>query len=274
MNGTKLEILYEDNHLIFVTKPSGILSQSDGSGAEDMLSLISDYLAERDRKPGKAFVGLIHRLDRNVGGAMVFAKNSKGASRASEDLRSGFFYKGYIAVSSGALDRAAGESGFLVNHLKKDTVNNRVFESRDGKDCRLYFRHLAVCRGADGQDKHFYFAVPVTGRAHQIRAQFALAGAPLIGDNKYAQAGSGRGSNSLTAGKAGQDRSIGLWSVAVSVRRAVDRSERIWAFSLPRGAAFENEDGELPEAISAFIGSDELTEILENIKGEKDSGEV
>ena len=205
---------------------------------------------------------------------MVFAKNSKGASRASEDLRSGFFYKGYIAVSSGALDRAAGESGFLVNRLKKDTVNNRVFESRDGKDCRLYFKHLAVCRGAEGHEKHYYLAVPVTGRAHQIMAQFALAGAPLIGDNKYGQFSRDRGSDPLTAAGAASDRNIGLWSIAISVRRAVDRSERIWAFSLPCGAAFENANGALPEELYAFSGSDELMEILESIKGENDSGEV
>ena len=113
---SRFQILYEDNHLISVVKPAGILSQSDGSGAEDMITLLSDDIARRRGKPGRAFVGLIHRLDRNVGGTMFFAKTSKGASRASEDMRTGNFYKGYLALTAG---RLAGEEGWLRHRLEK-----------------------------------------------------------------------------------------------------------------------------------------------------------
>ena len=95
-----LEILYEDNHIIGVVKPAGVLSQSDGICAqdEDMLSIIGEYLRVKYEKPGKAFVGLVHRLDRNVGGTMFFAKTSKGASRLSAEMRNGTVRKGYFAL--------------------------------------------------------------------------------------------------------------------------------------------------------------------------------
>lgn len=88
-----LPILYEDNHILSVVKTPGILSQADGSEVPDMLTLIKADLAERYHKPGNVFLGLVHRLDRNVGGTMLFAKTSKGASRLSEELRQKRFIK-------------------------------------------------------------------------------------------------------------------------------------------------------------------------------------
>ena len=82
-----LEVLYEDNHMIVCVKPVGVLSQADATGDPDMLTLVADYLREKYQKPGNVFVGLVHRLDRMVGGVMVFAKTSKGASRLSEQVR-------------------------------------------------------------------------------------------------------------------------------------------------------------------------------------------
>ena len=95
-----LPILYEDNHIISVVKKPGVLSQADGSGAPDMLSLIKSDIAERYDKPGNVFLGLVHRLDRNVGGTMVFARTSKGASRLSEELRKKRFYKACLLYTS------------------------------------------------------------------------------------------------------------------------------------------------------------------------------
>ena len=259
MNADKLELLYEDNHIIAVVKPVGVLSQGDGSGAPDMLSLLSDNIAGRRGKPGKAFVGLIHRLDRNVGGAMFFAKTSKGASRAGEDMRSGNFYKGYLALTHNMLP--GNDEGFLRNRLKKDEKRNMVYESEDGKDCVLYYKYICSFGSADPGDvgnadeKHIYFAVPVTGRSHQIRAQFAIAEAPLIGDNKY-------GHRSVN----GWD--IGLWSSLASMRRTVDRSERIWVKSIPEGELWRTGRSFFPERAKDFILTAEAEKLLITIKNE------
>ena len=106
----QLQVLYEDNHILGVIKPPGILSQSDRptSKEKDMLSIIGEYLRVKYQKPGKAFVGLVHRLDRNVGGTMLFAKTSKGASRLSLELRNGRFRKGYFALAEGRFTKPSG----------------------------------------------------------------------------------------------------------------------------------------------------------------------
>ena len=125
----QLQVLYEDNHILGVIKPPGILSQSDRPTSEekDMLSIIGEYLRVKYQKPGKAFVGLVHRLDRNVGGTMLFAKTSKGASRLSLELRNGRFRKGYFALAEG---RFTKPSGVLVHSLLKEEKKNIVIEDR------------------------------------------------------------------------------------------------------------------------------------------------
>ncbi|MBP5631860.1 MAG: RNA pseudouridine synthase [Clostridia bacterium] len=279
MTDSRFEILYEDNHLIGVVKPSGILSQSDGSGSADMLTLLSSDIARRFGKPGKAFVGLIHRLDRNVGGAMFFAKTSKGASRASEDMRTGNFYKGYFALTE---KRICGpDEGFLRDRLKKDERQNRVFRSDEGRECVLYYKYICAvpCEAVSERitvneselsvrsERFIYFAVPVTGRSHQIRAQFSLAGAPLCGDNKYGPLSSDAARNKRDAAGV-SDPDIGLWSVIASVRKTVMRQERIWVSSLPRGKKWLLSDGTFPLAAADFIRAPETRSLLENLKGE------
>ena len=257
----RFEILYEDNHLISVVKPAGILSQSDGSGAEDMLTLLSADIACRRGKPGKAFVGLIHRLDRNVGGTMFFAKTSKGASRASEDMRTGNFYKGYLALTAGRLD---GEEGWLRHRLEKEPAENRVFVSDGGRDCVLYYKWLcSIDATLTAPGRNVYFAVPVTGRAHQIRAQFAFSGAPLLGDNKY-------GPRKRTPG--GAQYELGLWSALASVRKTVVRTERIWVTALPESAMWRDGEGKLPAEAEAFISSDAVKALLPLIKNQSANG--
>ncbi len=279
MTDSRFEILYEDNHLIGVVKPSGILSQSDGSGSEDMLTLLSSDIARRFGKPGKAFVGLIHRLDRNVGGAMFFAKTSKGASRASEDMRTGNFYKGYFALTERRI--CGPDEGFLKDRLKKDERQNRVFRSDEGRECILYYKYIcAVPREAGSErisvnesgpsvrsERFIYFAVPVTGRSHQIRAQFSLAGAPLCGDNKYGPLSSDAARNKKYAAGV-SDPDIGLWSVIASVRKTVARQERIWVSSLPRGEKWLLPDRTFPAAAAEFVSAPETRTLLEGLKGE------
>ena len=113
---TKLDILYEDNHIIVVFKPAGILSQADKSGDVDMLTIIKSYLKEKSNKPGNVYLGLVHRLDRPVSGIMVFAKTSKAASRLSEEIRNNKMHKKYLAIIHGYLDV---KEGTLVNRIEK-----------------------------------------------------------------------------------------------------------------------------------------------------------
>ena len=118
-----MEILYEDNHIIVVSKPQGIASQPDESGDKDMFTLVKEYIKEKYNKPGDAFVGVVHRLDRPTGGVMVFAKTSKAAARLTEQMKAGEFDKTYFAVTCGKPRETKGK---IVSYLKKDERTNMV----------------------------------------------------------------------------------------------------------------------------------------------------
>lgn len=215
---SELQILYEDNHMIGVIKPPGLLSQADGSAPKDadLLGVVGEYLRVKYQKPGKAFVGLVHRLDRNVGGTMVLAKTSKGASRLSAELREGRFRKGYFALAEGHFNKP---SGVLIHALYKDERRNLVTQDRKrGKESVLLYETV----GSYGPHT-LVFAVPVTGRTHQIRAQMAFSGHPLVDDVKY---GGGR----VTAGEISYPA---LWSSVVCVRHPV-REVLLWLRSVPQ----------------------------------------
>ena len=118
-----LNILYEDNHIIVVVKPFNVLSQGDDTNDRDMLTIIKEYLKEKYNKPGNVYVGLVHRLDRPVGGVMVFAKTSKAASRLSELVRIGALHKNYLAIVHGkTLDKE-----LLVDKISKDEKTNNSY---------------------------------------------------------------------------------------------------------------------------------------------------
>lgn len=176
-----MEILYEDNNIIVVNKPQGVPSQEDSSGDKDMLTMVKEYIKEKYNKPGNVFVGLVHRLDRPTGGVMVFAKNSKSASRLCEQIAKGEMEKTYFAVVNG---RVASDAGRLVNYLKKDTKLNKVaivpqFEE-GAKKAELTYNVL------ERKDDYSLLKIKLqTGRGHQIRVQFANIKHPLVGDNKY-----------------------------------------------------------------------------------------
>lgn len=175
-----VKVLYEDNHLIVAIKPAGVLSQSDGSNAPDMLTILKAYIKDKYQKPGEVYLGLVHRLDRPVSGVMVFARTSKAASRLSEQIRTRRVEKIYCCVVNGVLE---GE-GRLENFISKDEASNTVtvsdVEKPGFKASYLDYRALA------SKDGMTLVEVKLgTGRSHQIRAQMAHAEHPLIGDQKY-----------------------------------------------------------------------------------------
>lgn len=181
-----IPILYEDNHLLAVSKPAGLLSQEDHTGNPDLLNLCKDYIKKRYDKPGNVFLGLLHRLDRPVSGVMVFAKTSKAASRISEQIRSRQVKKTYLAVVEGD----PPPNGVLEHHLVKNRETNTVevvsSPQKKSKPAKLSFITLKKKSGLALVDINLE-----TGRAHQIRVQFAEIDAPVWGDRKYGRSKSG-----------------------------------------------------------------------------------
>ncbi len=174
----KLNVLYEDNHLLCLEKPVNVPVQADSSHDEDLLSMGKQYLKETYNKPGNVYLGLVHRLDRPVGGVMVFAKTSKAAARLSDTIRRKEMTKIYLAVLDGVMKEP---SGTLVDSLYKDEKTNRVFvDEARGKKSVLHYETLAEREG-----KSLVRITLETGRSHQIRVQFASRGCPLVYDQRY-----------------------------------------------------------------------------------------
>ncbi len=176
-----MKILYEDNHLIAVFKPAGMLVQGDETGDECLMDEVKKYLKETYHKPGNVFLGLLHRLDRPVSGIVLFAKTSKGASRLSEQFRNHEVKKIYQALVEGELKKSEET---LVNFLIKDEGKNKVkvFDTNVGGSLRAELSYKTISR--DGKNTLVEIELK-TGRPHQIRAQFAHSGHPLVGDVKY-----------------------------------------------------------------------------------------
>ena len=173
-----LNILYEDNHVIAIDKPARMLVQGDSTGDPDLLGVVREFIKKRDHKPGNVFLGLVHRLDRPVSGAIIIAKTSKGASRLSETIRSRQMTKIYHAIIEGIADHEHGE---LVNNLKKDRAKRITsVVATGGKEAKLTYRVLRRER-----DRTFVEINLITGAPHQIRAQFSHIGHPIVGDVKY-----------------------------------------------------------------------------------------
>lgn len=175
-----IRVLYEDNHLLVVEKPMNVPVQADASGDKDLLTACKGYIKERYQKPGEVYLGLVHRLDRPVGGVMVFARTSKAAARLTEQFSAHKAQKRYVAMVAGS----APSEGRLTDFLLKNESTNTTSVVQEGtpgaKQARLSFRTLARAEGLSLLDVNLQ-----TGRPHQIRVQLSHAGFPIKGDQRY-----------------------------------------------------------------------------------------
>lgn len=208
-----VKIIYEDNHLLVVEKPVNIPSQKDESNDPDMLTILKEDIKMRYNKPGDVYLGLVHRLDRPVGGVMVFARTSKAASRLSEQIRNGVFKKVYLAVVHGELKEQCAK---LVHYLLKDGGTNTVKVVDKGvegaKEALLEYKVLEYKNSGLSLLKINLH----TGRPHQIRVQLASIGHPLYGDQKYG----------AHLNKPGQQ--IALWSNTITLNHPTQNEEMIF----------------------------------------------
>ncbi|WP_164670755.1 RluA family pseudouridine synthase [Virgibacillus doumboii] len=211
-----IPILFEDNHLLVVEKPVNIPVQGDRTGDNDLLSILKQDIKIRYQKPGNVFLALVHRLDRPVGGVMVFAKTSKAASRLSDSIRRGAFDKKYLAAVRGKpfRDRAT-----LEDYLIKDTRENKVYtvssDHKKAKKAVLDYEVLGEKEGLTLLSINLH-----TGRPHQIRVQLSAMGNPIYGDQKYGQ----------KVNKPGQQ--IALWAYTLAFEHPT-KKDMTEATSLP-----------------------------------------
>lgn len=177
----KLDILFEDNHLLIVNKKASDIVHSDKTGDLSLEEIIKSFIKKRDQKPGNVYLAVVHRLDRPTSGALIFAKSSKAASRLSKMFKEKKLTKIYWAICK---NQMTTEKGSLTHYLKKNQKNNKstVFprETAGAKKAVLHYQHLHTL------DHYFLYQVELeTGRHHQIRAQFAYSKCPIKGDIKY-----------------------------------------------------------------------------------------
>lgn len=196
-----LKVIYEDNHLLVVEKPVNILSQGDDTNDKDMVNLLKSYVKEKYNKPGNVYIGLVHRLDRPVGGVMVFAKTSKAASRLSEQVRNKSFKKTYRAVIHGKMNKNKDTlNDYLYKNKKTNMVSVVNKNHKDAKSAELSYETLGF-----KENKSLVEIDLKTGRSHQIRVQFSSRKHPLFGDQRYGQ----------DVNKIGQQ--ISLWSYRINI---------------------------------------------------------
>ncbi len=205
----KLNVIYEDNHIIVVEKIVNIPSQGDKTGDVDMLSSIKDYLREKYQKPGNVYLGLIHRLDRPVGGVMVFAKTSKAAARLSEQVREKAFQKEYLVVVNGKMESQKGEWKDWLFKNERANMSKVVPEgTKNAKQASLEYEVLKY------NEEINLSVVRVklhTGRHHQIRVQFSSRGHSIYGDQKY--------------GGRGHGKQIALWAYRLTIFHPITKEE-------------------------------------------------
>jgi len=204
-----LKIIYEDNHIIVVEKTPNIPSQADKTGDMDMLTLVKNYIKEKYNKPGNVYLGLVHRLDRPVGGVMVFAKTSKAASRLSEQVRTKSLKKIYLAVVDGKVEKA---KGILEDYLYKDERNNisKVVNATK-KNAKLAKLDYEVLKYNEVKDLSLLKVNLHTGRHHQIRVQLSNFGHSIFGDQKY--------------GTRGKGKQIALWAYSLTIIHHTTKEE-------------------------------------------------
>ena len=205
----KLNVIYEDNHIIVVEKMVNIPSQADKTGDLDMLTLIKQYIKEKYQKPGNVYLGLIHRLDRPVGGVMVFAKTSKAAARLSEQVREKTFKKKYLVIVDGKLEE---KEGIWEDYLLKNEKTNTSKVVPEGtKNSKLAKLNYQVLKYNEETNLSLVKVNLHTGRHHQIRVQFAYRNHSICGDQKY--------------GTRGRGKQISLWAYELSILHPITKQE-------------------------------------------------
>ena len=213
----KLKVIYEDNHIIVVEKIPNVPSQEDKTGDTSMMTLIKEYIKEKYDKPGNVYLGLVHRLDRPVGGVMIFAKTSKAASRLSNQVREKVFKKEYLAVVDGKLEQ---EKGTLENYLYKDKKTNTSYVvNKDKKDSKYAKIDYEVIKYDKENDLSLIKINLYTGRHHQIRVQLSNFGHSIYGDQRY--------------GSRGKNKQIALWAYKLIIEHPT-KKEKIEFEDLPK----------------------------------------
>ncbi len=172
-----LKVLYEDNHIIVVVKPFNVLSQGDATGDISIMDMVKDYIKKKYNKPGNVYLGLVHRLDRPVGGIMVFARSSKAASRLTKAFSEHKITKKYLAIVHGKMEG----TGEFIDKIEKGNDGNS-FISDNGKEAILDYEVLNYNKN---KDCSLVSIILKTGRHHQIRVQFSSRGHYLLGDQRY-----------------------------------------------------------------------------------------
>lgn len=217
-------ILYEDNHLLVTGKEAGILSQADKKNSRNLYAMLQDYLKEKKHKD-RVYLAIVHRLDRNTGGVMVFAKTSKAASRLSQQFREHRVVKKYIAITANI--PLTGEKGTMKNYLRKDGKLRIALPSKPeeagSRYAELIYELIETIRFRD-RNYYKFLVTPRTGRFHQIRFQFAFHKAPLLGDRKY-----------------GKDTSVpfpALWALEIKLLHPTLKKEMAFSYPPPEGWPF------------------------------------
>lgn len=207
-----LNVIYEDNHIIVVEKSVNIPSQGDKTGDADMLTLVKQYIKEKYNKPGEVYLGLVHRLDRPVGGVMVFARTSKAAARLSEQVRNKQFKKKYLVIADGRFEK---QKGTLQNYLlKNERLNTSKVVEEGTKNSKLAILDYEVLAYNEEIDLSLIKINLHTGRHHQIRVQLSNAGHSICGDQKY--------------GTRGRGKQICLWAYELTILHPITKEEMIF----------------------------------------------
>ena len=211
-----LKVLYEDNHIIVVEKKPNIPSQGDKTNDIDMLTIVKQYIKEKYNKPGDVYLGLIHRLDRPVGGVMVFARTSKAAARLSEEVRNKVFKKKYLTIVDGRFEKRID---ILEDYLLKNEKNNLSKVVKEGtKNAKLAKLDYVEVTYNEETNLSLLKINLHTGRHHQIRVQLSSRGHSICGDQKY--------------GTRGRGKQIALWAYSLTIIHPITKEEMTFE-SLP-----------------------------------------
>ena len=227
-------VVYEDNHLLVVEKPPNLLTQGDATGDDTLVEQMKRYIAEKYNKPGAVYLGLVHRLDRPVGGLVALAKTGKAAARLSEQLRTHSMAREYLAAVHGD---SLPETGVLRDFLLKDAQSGNVRVVPKGTDGaqEAVLRFTVLARHPEENQFLLHICLE-TGRKHQIRVQLAHSGHPIVQDMRY--------------GKGVPGEPIALWGAVLRLTHPTQK-ETMTFYSHPRGKAFHGFDG----ALEAFFDS-------------------